>query len=99
MLTSSLKPTVVDSNRSMVRSRRNKGGFAMAIQDEVSIIETVTTDGSQIGFAAAPRIHQTEVAKLIESVHGPGTSNTFLHDVHCEGRSYIDLESGVQISG
>ena len=50
----------------------------MAIQDEVSIIETVTTNGSQIGFAAAPRIHQTEVAKLIESVHGPGTSNTFL---------------------
>ena len=71
----------------------------MAIQDEVSIIETVTTNGSQIGFAAASRIHQTEVAILIESVHGPGTSNTFLHDVHCEGRSYIDLESGVQISG
>jgi len=71
----------------------------MAIQDEVSIIETVTTNGSQIDFAAAPRIHQTEVAKLIESVHGPGTSNTFLHDVHCKGRSYIDLESGVQISG
>jgi hypothetical protein len=71
----------------------------MAIQDEVSIIETVTTNGNQIGFAAAPRIHQTEVAKLIESVHGPGTANTFLDQVHHEGRSYIDLESGVQISG
>ena len=71
----------------------------MAIQDEVSIIETVTTNGNQIGFAAAPRIHQTEVAKLIESVHGPGTANTFLDHVHREGRSYIDLENGVQISG
>jgi len=71
----------------------------MAIQDEVSIIETVTTNGSKIGFAAALRIHQTEVAKLIESVHGPGTANTFLDHVHRKGRSYIDLESGVQIWG
>ena len=71
----------------------------MAIQDEVSIIETVTANGNQIGFAAAPRIHQSEVAKLIESAHGAGAVDKFFDDVHREGQSYVDLQDGVQISG
>ena len=57
----------------------------MAIQDEVSTIETLTTNRSETFFAAAPRIHQTEVAKLIESAHGAGAVDKFFDDVHREG--------------
>jgi hypothetical protein len=71
----------------------------MAIQDEVSTIETLTTNRSERFFAAAPRIHQTEVAKLIESARGPGAVDRFFDDVHREGRSYVDLQDGVQVSG
>jgi hypothetical protein len=71
----------------------------MAIQDEVSTIETLTTNRSERFFATAPRIHQTEVAKLIESARGPGAVDRFFDDVHREGRSYMDLQDGVQVSG
>ena len=71
----------------------------MAIQDEVSTIETLTTNRSETFFAAAPRIHQTEVAKLIESAHGAGAVDKFFDDVHREGQSYVDLQDGVKLWG
>ncbi len=71
----------------------------MAIQDEVSTIETLTTNRSVTFFAAAPRIHQTEVAKLIESAHGAGAVDKFFDDVHREGQSYVDLQDGVKLWG
>src|SRR6266567_4654670 len=71
----------------------------MAIQDEVSTIETLTTNRSERFFDAAPRIHQTEVAKLIESARGSSAVDRFFDDVHREGRSHMDLQDGVQVSG
>jgi hypothetical protein len=76
-----------------------KGGFAMAIQDEVSAIEPLTANNSENYFVASPYIHQSEVAKLIESAHGHDAVGKFFDDVHREERTHVELKDGVKVWG
>lgn len=71
----------------------------MAIQDEVSTTEPLTTNTIERFVAGSPHIHQTEVAKLIESACGPGAVDKFFDDVYREGQSYVDLQDGVKVWG